>query len=169
MDDARKDLFQLIRLTPKLTWQLLTKRIERVRRLLPADWGSDGWPNVWIGTSIENQKYADQRLPVLRKIPAVVRFASYEPALGPIDFDKVVAGAPLHDRLDWLIYGAESGPNFRPDDRNWARQARRQCEAAGVSFFFKQGAGPYSGTDPVLDGEVIQNFPTPREVAAGIV
>ena len=70
LDDVREQLFDLIRRTPHLQWLLLTKRIESVMSCLPKDWGTEGWPNVSIGTSVENQHWADARIPVLRKIPA---------------------------------------------------------------------------------------------------
>jgi protein gp37 len=162
MDDVRSHLFKLIRLTPHLDWQLLTKRADRVASCLPTDWGPTGWPNVWLGVSAEDQKWADKRLPMLRDVPAMLRFVSYEPALGPIDFNKVVKGAPLLENLGWVIYGGESGPDFRPHLLDWARVAREQCEAAGIPFFYKQGAGKKSGLDPELDGKKEYNFPVPR-------
>ena len=79
---ARKDLFLLIHKTPQLDWMLLTKRPENIARMLPADWGN-GWPNVWLGTTCEDQQHFDRRWPILRDVPAAVRFISYEPALGP--------------------------------------------------------------------------------------
>ena len=104
------------------------------------------WPlsNVWIGASVENQQYADERLPELLRIPAAVRFVSYEPALGAVDFSRWL------DRLSWIIVGGESGTGARPFDIAWARSAVAQCKAAGVPVFVKQmGAhmAPYKPRD----------------------
>ena len=99
-----KKLWPLIRATPWLDWLLLTKRPERYPLILPSDWG-EGYPNVWLGTSIENNDYV-HRADELKKIPATVRFISYEPALGPLDKLSL-------DGIDWVIYGGESGPGFR--------------------------------------------------------
>lgn len=146
----RPDLWTLVRECPNLDWLILTKRPENIAAMLPDDWGT-GYPNVWLGTSIEDMRVAD-RADALRAIPAVVRFVSYEPALGSLD------GMPLHG-LDWIIYGGESGPKFRPDDREWARQMRDRCNAEGVAFFYKQGAARFPGTDDLLDGERLQAWP----------
>ena len=129
------------------------------------DWmeGMMRWPNfpldnVWIGTSIENQQTADERIPHLLQIPAKVRFLSCEPLLGPILLEdyhpkhgppilnrtylrKSVNPATMevdHARVDWVIVGGESGPNARPMHPDWARSLRDQCQAAGVAFHFKQ-------------------------------
>lgn len=107
-------------------FQVLTKRPDRAAALadrLP-------WPdNVWMGTSVENQRWTC-RIDELRKIPAKVRFLSCEPLLGPLDLD-------LTD-IHWVIVGGESGPRARPMKEAWADSIRRQCEGAGVAFFFKQ-------------------------------
>lgn len=162
---ARVRLFRLIEQTPALDWLLLTKRTENVRRLVvEMGWlANDGaeWPrNLWIGCTVENQQRAEERLPHLLAIPAPVRFVSYEPALGPVDFASVGAlgctcddhirchGAcrfarlfKLSDRLrrvDWIIVGGESGPGARPFDLEWARATVAQCRDAGVPVFVKQ-------------------------------
>ena len=83
-DGARDDLFDMIRETPSLDWLLLTKRPENIRKMLPSDWG-DGYPNVWLGTTAEDQQWYNRRWSILRKIPAAVHFISYEPALGPLN------------------------------------------------------------------------------------
>jgi len=91
--------------------------------------------NVWIGTTVENQEYADKRIPELLKIPATVRFLSCEPLLGPLRIkDALRCDVPIH----WVICGGESGPNARPMHPDWARSLRDQCQAAGVAFHFKQ-------------------------------
>jgi protein gp37 len=142
-------LWALIRETPHLDWLLLTKRPERIAQSLPADWGK-GYANVWLGTSVEDQARADERIPHLVRVPAVVWFLSMEPLLGPVDLgavDVLWAGVPLSDGtrwsgskgvITWVIVGGESGPKARPMHPAWARSIRDQCAAAGVAFFFKQ-------------------------------
>jgi protein gp37 len=88
-------------------------------------------PNVWLGVSVETQKWADIRIPKLTKTPAAVRFLSCEPLLGPVDLDGLVG-------IHWVIAGGESGAGARPMHPAWARSLRDQCQAAGVPFFFKQ-------------------------------
>ncbi len=153
IDAERQKLWDLIRATPWLDWQLLTKRPERILANLPADWGK-GYANVWMGTSIENNDYVG-RADELRKIPATVRFISYEPALGPLD-KLNLAG------LDWLIQGGESGPGWRPMDLQWARDIKARCEAAGVAYFFKQSAAHRTEMGIELDGQIVRNYPQRR-------
>ena len=129
----RIDLFELIKKTPRLDWLLLTKRPQNIRKMLPPDWGH-GWPNVWLGTTTESQEYYDQRWPILSRIPAVIHFVSYEPAVGPL---RTLGHGPP----DWLICGGESGPQRRPMDPAWAREVFDQCRGAGVAFFMKQDSG----------------------------
>jgi len=103
-------------------------------------------PNVWLGTSVENQEQADKRIPHLLQTPAAVRFLSIEPLLGAIELSDVtrradavqVLGKPTLQGIDWIIVGGESGPGARPMHPDWARSLRDQCTAAGVPFFFKQ-------------------------------
>jgi protein gp37 len=128
-EEWRADLFDLIRRTPALDWLLLTKRPENALAMLPTDWGN-GWPNVWLGVSTEDQHWFDRRWPILQKLPAVVRFISYEPALGPLRLGRA--------RPDWIICGGESGSGRRPMDLSWARAIRDECAAAGIAFFMKQ-------------------------------
>ena len=115
-------------------------------------------PNVWLGVSVEDQATADERIPVLLTLPAAVRWVSYEPALGPVDFSRVkvpdAPSPPFHATalhafrgfgacLDWIVVGGESGPGARPFDVAWARSTIEQCRAAGVPVFVKQlGACP---------------------------
>jgi protein gp37 len=138
-DPWRAEAWEIMRKTPQFVYQLCTKRPERIAACLPPDWG-DGYPNVWLLTSTENQAAADLRIPILLKIPAVVHGISAEPLLGPIDFRKV----PTFNRIGldlssfWVIVGGESGPNARPMVSSWADSIRQQCENAGVAFFFKQ-------------------------------
>ena len=144
-------LWALIRATPMLDWQLLTKRSHRIAQSLPPDWGPTGYDNVWLGTTIESNNYV-KRAAQLIASPAKVHFISYEPALGPLD------KLDLTD-LEWIIYGGESGAHRRPEDLDWARDMKTRCEAAGVAFWFKQSSGLKSGTNPTLDGQEIHRFP----------
>jgi len=147
----RERLWAMIRRTPCLDWQLLTKRPERIAPTLPPDWGT-GYPNVWLGVSIENNQYVS-RADHLRRVPAVVRFISYEPALGALlDLNL--------DGIHWVIYGGESGPNYRSHNIRWARDMRDRCAKAGVAFFYKQSPARYTERGITLDGEVVRNYPT---------
>ncbi len=146
--DLIKRAFTVMAETPRHTYQILTKRADRARRLS----GSLAWPsNVWMGVSIENQTYAF-RAKRLREIPAVTRFLSVEPLLGPVTLDL--------EGIHWVIVGGESGPHARPMEAAWARSVRDQCDAAGVPFFFKQWGGrtPKAG-GRLLDGRTWDQFP----------
>lgn len=149
----RPRLFDLIRSTPNLDWQLLTKRPERIKSILPDDW-NEGYHNVWLGTSIENNDYI-HRADSLRENPATVRFISYEPALGPLT-DIDLTG------IDWLIYGGESGPGYRKEDKQWARDIEAKCIKSGTAFFHKQSSAPRTEMGIELDGRIVRNYPTPR-------
>lgn len=127
----RNRLWELIEETPHLDWLLLTKRPQNVSRL--ARWGAD-WPsNVWLGTTVELQKRADELLPHLAAVPAKVRFISAEPLLGPLDLSPY-----LETSIDWLITGGESGPKARPASPDWFRSLLTQCMEHDVAFHFKQ-------------------------------
>ncbi len=127
----RERLWHLIGQTPSLDWLLLTKRPELVGSMVP--WSGD-WPaNVWIGTTVEDQQRADERLPHLAKLPAAVRFISAEPLLGPLSISEW-----LDVSLDWVITGGESGPKARPSSPTWFRDLLNQCMATDVAFHFKQ-------------------------------
>lgn len=120
----------------------------------PRWWSSAPLPNVWLGTSVEDQAAADTRIPQLLMCPAAVRFLSVEPLLGPVDLDfcgcpRIHAGGHLSG-LDWVIVGGESGPGARPCDVEWVRSIVRQCKAAGVPVFVKQlGAKPSDGNEGI--------------------
>jgi protein gp37 len=122
-------------------------------------------PNLWLGVSVEDQKHADERIPLLLRTPAALRFVSYEPALGPVDFTRIGNGSRFDgtrgkdvlrrwDRLtemqslDWIIVGGESGPGARSCNIEWIRSAVQQCKAARVPVFCKQ-----AGSFALLDGE----------------
>ena len=154
------------------TFQFLTKRADRMRshfrQLSAVEWThSRGrlhpWPfeNIWLGVSVESQKYADERIPLLLQTPAAVRFLSVEPQLEEIDFEpESIDGMPTVNMLtgadwcdppipgiDWVIVGGESGPGARPFNLAWAELVLRQCRAAGVPFFMKQvGSNPHGKT-----------------------
>ncbi len=125
----REKLWPMVRLTPHLEWQLLTKRPERIVRCLPNDWGVS-YANVWLGTTIENNDYVD-RADWLRAIPACIRFISYEPALGPLT-DLDLTG------IDWVIIGGESGHGARSMKPEWVLPFIAECSRAGAKVFFKQ-------------------------------
>jgi protein gp37 len=127
---ARQRLWNLISETEHLDWLLLTKRPENMRRMLPADFRADPWPNVWLGASAENQEWFDKRINALLGTPARAHFLSVEPMLGPIDIRGY--------RPSWVICGGESGPQARLMQLEWARSLRDQCLGAGIPFFFKQ-------------------------------
>jgi protein gp37 len=152
-DRVRPRLWNLISQTPNLDWLILTKRPHRIQSNLPSNWGV-GWSNVWLGTTVEDMRVAE-RADHLRAIPAVVRFISYEPAIGPLDAIDLTG-------IDWLIYGGESGPGYRKDDSDWAHAIRERCSEFGTAFFYKQSSGPYSGYSVELDGKKYLNFPVPR-------
>lgn len=147
-------LWNVIRETPWLDWQLLTKRAERVHGLLPSFW-SDVKDHVWLGVSVENSDYV-WRADHIRGLDAVVRFVSYEPALGPIAGKIDLAG------IDWLIYGGESGNGHRPEDKQWARDIMAACADAGTAFFHKQSSAARTEMGIELDGAIVRNYPLVR-------
>lgn len=125
-----RDVFDVMADTPQHTYQVLTKRAIRARKL--AD--KLDWPdNLWLGVSVESAPYM-HRVDELRQITSSVRFLSCEPLLGPLD------GINL-EGIGWVIAGGESGPNYRPMEVSWARGIRDTCLDAGVPFFFKQWGG----------------------------
>ncbi|MEZ0366785.1 DUF5131 family protein [Mycobacterium sp. pUA109] len=180
--DYIADVFAIMAMAPQHTFQVLTKRHARMQSLLKsaafqsavsdailayddgqpvrvfpgADWPL---PNVWLGVSTEDQKWADIRIPALLGTPAAVRWISAEPLLGPIDLASGGYLAPDEfDRngIDWVVVGGESGRGARPMHPEWARSLRDQCVAAGVPFLFKQWGEwtPGDHRNPQLDGQV---------------
>lgn len=148
-----EQIFDVMRRASWHTFQVLTKRPERIPDCLPEDWGN-GYPNVWLGISVEHGRYL-WRMDILRKIPAVLRFVSTEPLLGPLVLD--LRG------FDWVITGGESGPNCRSADEQWFLDVRDQCIDAGVSYFHKQGGGARGGSNK-LAGRVYDDIPTHKPV-----
>lgn len=144
----RTSLWFLIEQCPGLDFLLLTKRPQNIQKMLPDDWG-DGWPNVWLGATVENQEEANRRIPHLLNVPAKIKFLSCEPLLGPIRFADVPGFSPVSLSLRnwWVIGGGESGPKARPPMIGWARSLRDQCAIAGVPFHWKQW-GEYTPDDP---------------------
>jgi protein gp37 len=157
---------------------MLTKRPANIKKMLPADWG-DGYRNVWLGTTTENQTYFDQRWKHLQNIPALIKFISYEPALGPLRL-------PKHGPVpDWLISGGESGGGARQLDPQWVRDIIADCRRRGVVPFHKQWgtypnnpvvveqgmsieeakrADPFGKGGGLVDGEIVRDFPSPRRL-----
>jgi protein gp37 len=166
IDAERAKLWPLIRATPWLDWQLLTKRPERIAANLPDDWG-EGYKNVWLGTSIESGEYLS-RYDALAAIPAVVHFLSLEPLLGFVDlWDRFAGLGPAEEW--WVIVGGESGPGARPMDLDWVRSVRDTCGEFGVRFFLKQlgGARDKRGHDAaLLDG--CRYTDMPRSPSSGV-
>lgn len=164
----RRDLFQLIGNTPNLDWLLLTKRPENIAGMLPEGWGQ-GWPNVWLGTTVEDQVRDTERIPHLLQVPAAVRFLSMEPLLGPVNLG-LIGTVPrswggtgyeiICDRLHWVIAGGESGPGARETRPTWFRNLRDQCHDAGVAFFMKQ-MSEHGGRDKrdIPDDLLVREFP----------
>ncbi len=145
IESERGKLWSLMHATPMLDWLLLTKRPENMRRIAP--W-KDNWPlNVWAMTSVEDQKRANHRVPILIQVPAQVRGLSVEPLLGPVNL------TPWLKQIQWVIVGGESGRGARPMNPDWVRSIRDQCVEAGVAFFFKQWGewAPAYGDTNVLE------------------
>ncbi|WP_165251275.1 DUF5131 family protein [Paludisphaera soli] len=179
LEATRARFLSLIAATPNIDWLLLTKRPENFVPLMERiasssheamavarDWLDEKPPaNVWFGVSIENQEYADRRIPIMGMIPAALRWVSYEPALGPVDFRRLKPSFLLYDEhydcltgikdgigpVSWIVVGGESnqgGRKARPFDVEWARSTVEQGRAAGTPVFVKQlGANPIAGPD----------------------
>jgi len=157
--DYVADVFDRMARCPVHTFILLTKRPEqmnaKLQQLLDWSWSDVTWtgrtpefarspyplPNLWLGVTAENQRRADERIPLLLQCPAAVRFVSIEPMLGPVDlsywqdYDVSIGERPA---LDWIIVGGETGPGARPMRPWWVQSVRDQCVSAGVPFFFKK-------------------------------
>jgi protein gp37 len=149
-----REVFAVIADTPQHTYQVLTKRSARLRKIADRlDWPA----NLWMGVSVENGSTLT-RLDDLRAVPAAVRFVSCEPLLGPLDKINL-------DGLHWVIAGGESGPRHRPVDPAWVTGLRDRCTAAEVPFFFKQWGGrtPKQG-GRLLDGQRWDQMPATAAV-----
>jgi len=233
-DDMLDRMFAVMALCPQHTFQVLTKRPERMRAYLataerrlkelacdmaceddlpvvlsilpklvpPPNMIPNGYrvvdltlwplPNVWLGTSVEDQATADERIPHLLATPAAIRFVSAEPLLGPVTLDDMCDGWKFYDalrgnwwhdseppsieqgkpRLDWVIVGGESGPGARPMHPDWPRHIRDQCVSAGVPFFFKQWGewGPLETTAARRTAKITGHTPRAQwHHAAGLI
>ncbi len=174
-EGLRARLFNVIRATPHLDWLLLTKRPQLIKAQLQeiGVWELLPLPNVWLGVSAGTQVGFDKRWPILRELPALVKFISYEPALGPIILPEEAKG-----QLHWMICGGETAMRTgegRQMDPSWARTMRDQCVRMGIPYFFKQwgnwlsvgGVREWHGktseifkaTGHLLDGVVWHQFP----------
>ena len=154
----REKLWNVVEDTPFLNWLLLTKRPHLVQRLAP--WGNS-WPdNVWLGTTVESQKWAEKRLPHLDSNPARIRFLSCEPLLGEIQLDDWLA----RKTVNWVIAGGESGPKARPTDPAWFHAVQDQCAAHATPFHFKQWGdwAPVTAVENSLPRAIVhEGFSTP--------
>jgi protein gp37 len=148
-EDAIRKVWDVMAATPWHTFQILTKRPERMQELsakLPT------LPNVWLGTSVENSDYLS-RVDLLRKTGAAVRFISFEPLLGSV-------GVPDLSGIHWAIVGGESGPGARPMDPAWVDDILSACRRHGAAFFFKQWGGPQKKrTGRQLHGRTFDEYP----------
>lgn len=211
-DEYIARVFAVMALAPRHTFQVLTKRPGRMRSLLSSrdfedwveafvreeyadQWAPNGYeyqwplPNVWLGTSVESQKWADVRVPQLLNTPAAVRFLSCEPLLGPVDLTKWAwcnrdggdyrgfassrycrlwfghgdaCRTAVLPQLDWVIVGGESGPRARPMNPEWARVLRDDCIDADIAFLFKQWGGLHpKAAGRELDGRTWAEYPEP--------
>ncbi len=137
-DAWRADAWSVIEQTPHHSWQILTKRPERILQSLPANW-AQGWDQVWLGTSVGVQIAADLRIPQLLAVPSKTRFLSVEPLLERIDLNKYLATG----KISWVIAGGESGNDvgkfgYRPCELDWLQDIVDQCKKANVPVFVKQ-------------------------------
>ncbi|MCF6467315.1 phage Gp37/Gp68 family protein [Nonomuraea sp. MG754425] len=167
-DQFITQVFAMMASAPQHAFQILTKRHGRMRSLLSSEvfrtevayWAGQmcengdvmhdsvmfgEWPrrNIWLGVSVENQQWADIRIPALLETPVAVRWISAEPLLGPVTLCRInwIGRDPLQrnePRLDWVVAGGESGPGARPMHPDWPRRLRDQCVKTGVPFFMKQ-------------------------------
>jgi protein gp37 len=143
------DVWQVMAKTPRHTYQILTKRPDRMIEIVP---GLAKLPNVWLGTSVEDARVL-YRIDELRQVPAVIRFISFEPLIGS------VAGADLSD-IHWAIVGGESGPNARHMEPAWVDEIESICRGAGTAFFFKQWGGKNKkATGRMLNGRTYDEMP----------
>jgi protein gp37 len=161
-----RQVFQVMEANPKHTYQVLTKRPERMLEFTSTR--SQAWPDqIWIGVSVENQYWADKRIPLLKRVPAKVRFLSCKPLLRPIDLDL--------EGIHWVIAGGESGRRARPMDVGWVRSLRDQCANADTPLFVKQLGTRWAQANRASDhkgGAVgdwpadldIREYPNPRKL-----
>jgi len=156
------DIWQTMFEASQHTYLVLTKRPTRMKEFVEEYWvdavdyhpDDSILPNVWLGVTAENQKAADERIPILLETPATVRFVSCEPLLGPIDFGELYHG------LSWCIIGAESGPNARGMNEDWVRSLILQCKSHAIPIFYKQQIiNGKKISMPLLGGRHYAEFP----------
>lgn len=151
--EERERLWNLIKATPMLDWQLLTKRASNISKYLPSDWG-DGYGNVWLGVTVEDNKHGLKRIEYLSEIPTFIRFLSIEPLLEDLEPLK------LSERgIDWVIVGGESGHKARPMELAWVENIIEQCRLNNVPLFFKQWGGKKDKGGCLINGIEIKEFP----------
>lgn len=132
-DEWRQGCWDIIRFRQDLSFHIITKRIDRFEQCIPSDWG-DGWDNVTISSTCENQDRTDYRLPILLELPIKHRQVICEPILGEINMEKYLSTG----LIEHVTCGGESGPNARLCDFRWIQEIRRECIRCGVPFTFKQ-------------------------------
>jgi protein gp37 len=153
-DDFIERVFDTMRRTPLHSYQVLTKRADRMRRWTNGQRWLASANNIWLGVSVEDRRHGLPRIEQLRRSVAAVRFLSVEPLLEPLG-----AGLEL-DGVDWVIVGGESGPGARPMEAAWVREVRDACAAGSVPFFFKQWGGLRPKEQGrTLDGKVWSEYP----------
>jgi len=154
-DDFIRRVFVTMERASHHTFQVLTKRANRLEQWTNENYTRSAWPkNVWLGVSVENQDYS-WRIAHLQHTPAALRFLSIEPLLGPLKLNKTVLRG-----IQWVIVGGESGPGARKMERVWVESVRCQSAAAGVLFFFKQWGGVQkSRNGRVLNGRTYDEIP----------
>ncbi len=151
----RDRMWSVMKEANRHTFQILTKRPENIPFMLPKDWGN-GYPNVWLGVSVESRAQGSRVDLLLDEIPARTHFLSCEPLLGPVGWDTT-------EVPDWVIAGGESGPGHRPLELDWLRGIRDYCTQHDVPFFLKQLGGhpdKRANEKAVLDGRLWKEMPT---------
>jgi len=157
---------------PQHVYQVLSKRPERMVEFferwnraidvpLPSKWRPAPLPGIWLGVSAEDQERADERIPLLLRVPAAVRFVSLEPLLGPVDLGDVIPRLSHPERF-WAICGGESGPGARPMQIEWLADIVAQCHDAGIATFVKQDSGPRAGKQGRIPDDLwaLKEYPT---------
>jgi len=157
-----RQVFEMARRRPEITWQVLTKRIARAKEVLFGEGGDfylvpgEHIPNIWLMTTAENQAYADQRIPLLLHMWSGICGISVEPMLEPLN---LVPYLRIPNKQAFVIVGAESGLERRPFSVRWAMSLLTQCREAGVAFHGKQDSAPYPGRPLLLNGEEVKEWP----------